>query len=141
LTETPLSSASIAYVIFPDGFRVEAEVASTNAARARGLMFRHSLDEGAGMLFSFERPGRYGFWMKNVRIPLDIIWLDAKGRVVWVVERAEPCVTDPCPLYVPDADASSVVEVIGGFAEKHGVAIGQRVTMRMTHSNSDADSH
>ena len=119
-----------AYVIFPDGFRVAAEVAATGAARARGLMFRDSLDERAGMVFPFDVPGHYPFWMKNVRIPLDILWLDAGGRVVWIVERAEPCTSEPCPMYVPGAEASYVVEVIGGFAAKHGVAVGDAVTLR-----------
>jgi uncharacterized membrane protein (UPF0127 family) len=118
-----------AYVIFPDGFRVEAEVATTNAARARGLMFRDSLDERAGMVFPFPVPGRYAFWMKNVRVPLDIIWLDAQHRVVWIVERAAPCLSDPCPMYLPSADASFVVEVMGGFVATHGVAVGDCVAL------------
>ena len=118
-----------AYVIFKDGFRVEVEVAATDAARARGLMFRDSLDENAGMLFPFESPGRFGFWMKNVRIPLDIIWLDADDRIVWIVERAAPCDKDPCPMYVPKVSASAVVEVAGGFAAKHGVEVGDTVVV------------
>jgi uncharacterized protein len=119
-----------AYVIFPDAFRVQVELADTDEARAKGLMFRDSLDEQHGMLFRFEAPRRYGFWMKNVRIPLDIIWLDASGRVVWIVERAAPCASDPCPMYLPGAKASYVVEVIGGFVAKHGVAVGDALTIR-----------
>lgn len=118
-----------AYVIFPDGYRVAAEVAATDAARARGLMFRDSLDERAGMLFPFAVPDRHAFWMKNVRIPLDIIWLDARGRIVWIVEQAPPCTADPCPMYVPGTDASYVVEVVGGFAARHGVTAGDSVTV------------
>ena len=119
-----------AYVIFADAFRVEVDVAETEAARARGLMFRDSLDERHGMLFRFDVPRRYGFWMKNVRIPLDIIWLDTRGRVVWIVESAPPCASDPCPMYVPDADAWHVVEVVGGFVAKHSVALGDVITLR-----------
>ena len=122
-------AAATAYVIFPDGFRVDVEVAATDAAIARGLMFRDRLDEREGMLFRFDVPRRYRFWMKNVRIPLDMIWLDHRGRVVWIVERAEPCLADPCPMYQPGAPASYVVEVIGGFVEKHGVAVGDAVTI------------
>ena len=117
-------------MIFADGFRVELEVAGTDEARARGLMFRDTLDEHEGMLFPFDVPGRYGFWMKNVRIPLDIIWLDTRGRVVWIVESAPPCASDPCPMYVPDADAGYVVEVVGGFVAKHSVALGDVITLR-----------
>jgi uncharacterized membrane protein (UPF0127 family) len=122
--------SALAYVILPDGFRVDVEVAETAEARARGLMFRDALDEREGMLFRFDAPGRYGFWMKNVRIPLDIIWLDARSRVAWIVEWAEPCAADPCPMHVPAADAICVLEVVGGFVARHGVAAGHRVVVK-----------
>jgi uncharacterized protein len=116
-----------AYVIFSGDVQVEAEVADTDEARERGLMFRDTLGPQEGMLFTFEVPRRYGFWMKNVRIPLDIIWLDAGRRIVWMVEAAPPCDTDPCPMYLPETRASFVVEVNGGFARRHGVASGDTV--------------
>jgi uncharacterized membrane protein (UPF0127 family) len=122
-------TGTTAYVIFPDGFRVAVLVANTETTRARGLMFRDSLDEDDGMLFTFDVPGRHGFWMKNVRIPLDMIWLDDRARVVWIVERAPPCAVSPCPVYQPQSDASYVVEVVGGFVAKHAVRVGQSVTM------------
>ena len=130
LAETRSFSGSLAYVIFPDGFRVDVEVADTEEAHARGLMFRDHLDERTGMLFRFAVPRRYAFWMKNVRVPLDIIWLDARGRVAWIVERAEPCAADPCPMHVPEADATCVLEVVGGFVARHGVAVGDRVVVK-----------
>jgi uncharacterized membrane protein (UPF0127 family) len=118
-----------AYVIFANGTRVAVEVAATDEARARGLMFRDTLADSDGMLFVFEVARPYGFWMKNVRIPLDIIWLDDAGRIVWIVEEAPPCTKEPCPIYVPDARASYVLEVAGGFARTHGVAAGEVVTI------------
>ena len=118
-----------AYVIFRGDVQVEAEVADTDEARERGLMFRDTLDAGEGMLFTFDLPRRYGFWMKNVRMPLDIIWLDDRRRIVWMVEAAPPCDADPCPMYVPEARASFVVEVSAGFARRHGVAVGDTVTI------------
>ena len=124
-----MTKTTTAYVIFADGFRVEAVVARTDAARARGLMFRDHLDEREGMLFVFDVPRRHPFWMKNVRIELDILWLDARGRIVWMVQNAPPCTSDPCPMYVPGADASYVVEVVGGFVTKHDVAVGNTVAI------------
>jgi uncharacterized membrane protein (UPF0127 family) len=121
--------AGSAYVIFADGTRVDVEVACTDAARARGLMFRDALGEREGMLFAFDVPRAYAFWMKNVRLPLDIIWLDAAGRVVWLVEAAPPCAAEPCPPYVPGAKASFVVEVAAGFVRRHEVARGDLVTL------------
>jgi uncharacterized protein len=118
-------------VIFGDGTRVRVEVADTNAARARGVMFRPPLAADEGMLFVFDDPGRYGFWMKNVRAPLDIIWLDGACRVVWAVENASPCTVEPCPIYEPPVDASYVVEVAAGLVRRHGVSLGDGVTLSL----------
>ena len=126
-----------AYVIFRGGVRVEVEVARTDADRARGLMFREHLDPCAGMLFAFDVPDRYAFWMKNVRIPLDILWLDAGGRIVSIVERARPCLAEPCPTYAPDAPAAFVLEVAGGFVEQHGITIAESVVIT-PNSNSNS---
>lgn len=81
------------------------------------------------MLFVFDRPGPYAFWMKNVRMPLDIIWLDESRRIVWIVDNAPPCTTEPCPLYAPPRTALFVVEVAGGFARRHGIATGDTVAI------------
>jgi uncharacterized membrane protein (UPF0127 family) len=120
-----------AYVIFGGGLRIRVEVAATEAARARGLMFRPPLSDDDGMLFVFDVPGRYAFWMKNVRAPIDIIWVDAASRVVWIAENAPPCSADPCPTYEPPADASFVIEVAGGFVRRHHVAPGDIVTINL----------
>src|SRR5687768_13879918 len=64
-------------VILPDGFVVSVETVADDESRAQGLMYRDQLDPAAGMLFFFPREGEYPFWMKNTRIALDIIWIDA----------------------------------------------------------------
>jgi uncharacterized membrane protein (UPF0127 family) len=61
---------------------VSAETAETNAERARGLMYRRSLDDGKGMLFIFEEDEILSFWMKNTFIPLSIAFIAADGRIV-----------------------------------------------------------
>jgi uncharacterized membrane protein (UPF0127 family) len=125
-----------AYVIFTDGTRIRVDVADTDAARARGLMFRPPLADDEGMLFVFDVPGRYGFWMKNVRGPLDIVWLDSTARVVWMVENAPPCDADPCPTYAPPREASFVLEVAGGAVRRRNVAVGDIVTISLPRSSS-----
>jgi uncharacterized membrane protein (UPF0127 family) len=116
-------------VIFADATRIDVEVAETDAARAHGLMFRDFLPDDAGLLLEMERPGFHAIWMKNVRIPLDILWLDAQGRIVWMVEWAPPCRQEPCPIYRPDARSVFVLEVSGGVAGRHGAVVGGRVTL------------
>ena len=67
------------------------EVARTNEARIRGLMFRESLPETSGMLFIMERPQVLSFWMRNTRIPLDIIYLEQDGTIVAIhTMKVEP---------------------------------------------------
>jgi uncharacterized membrane protein (UPF0127 family) len=116
--------------VFPGNVVVSLEVARTEAERARGLMHRASLPERAGMIFLFERPGIYPFWMKNTLIPLDLFWTDTNGRIVWIAESLPPCTADPCPEYPPRAVASYVIETNAGFAKRHRIQVGQVVTLK-----------
>ena len=105
---------------------VVAEVADNPAAHRKGLMFRKSMPEDKGMLFIFRQAGPYGFWMKNTRFPLDIIWIDAQKKIVDIYPNAIPC-KDVCNTYAPSASALYVLEVNGGFTLKHRVRIGDVV--------------
>jgi uncharacterized membrane protein (UPF0127 family) len=73
------------------------EIADTQEKRRKGLMFRENLCEKCGMLFLFEHPEKYAFWMKNVKIPLDIIYIDKEGTIVDLI-NAEPCETKDCDV-------------------------------------------
>jgi uncharacterized membrane protein (UPF0127 family) len=112
-------------VTLPSGARYSVEIPRTPEARERGLMFRASLPPRTGMLFVFETTGRYGFWMKNCLIPLDLIWLDEKKRVVAILPDAPPCNSDPCPIYQFDVPARYVLELAAGEAKREGLALGQ----------------
>ncbi|HEY8549779.1 MAG TPA: DUF192 domain-containing protein [Vicinamibacterales bacterium] len=123
------ATARRAEATFPDGTRISLEVAQTEEERQRGLMHRTSLPQDAGMIFIFERPGLYPFWMKNTLIPLDLLWTDPSGRITWIAEHLPPCKADPCPQYAPQAEATYVIEVNAGFVKKHGVKVGQTVKL------------
>jgi uncharacterized protein len=101
--------------------RVKVEIARSDPERQRGLMFRQSLDPGRGMIFLFERPEPLKFWMKNTYIPLDMIFIGADMRVVYVEENAEPLTLQSRG---PDEDSQFVLEVPGGWARVHGVERG-----------------
>lgn len=111
-------------VVFPDGHVVHIEIANTDELRAQGLMFRDHLAPEDGMLFFFASDGYYPFWMKNTRIPLDMIWVDANRGVVDVKFDVPPCKADPCPNYPPKGNARYVLEVAGGVAKQHGLKAG-----------------
>ncbi len=107
--------------------RVLLELAVTQAERSRGLMFRSRLDEDRGMLFVFPDIGRPAFWMKNTYLDLDILFLSPEGVVVDLFERLPPCPMDPCPRYTPRSPAKYVLEVSGGFVDRHAVRKGDRI--------------
>lgn len=118
-------------VVFPDKAKVTVEIADTEEKRQRGLMFREHLAPTDGMIFLFEEPGNYPFWMKNTLIPLDMIWLDKTARVVWIADSVPPCKADPCPSYDHKGMASYVVEVVSGFAKDHKLKVGDRVVLQL----------
>lgn len=120
--------------IFPDGTSVSVEIADTEPVRERGLMFRDHLGPNEGMVFVFPASGFYPFWMKNTLIPLDMIWLDARGRVVSIAQSVPPCKADPCPSFPPAGNATYVVEVVSGFCREHGVKAGDTVKLESVPS-------
>ena len=129
MTPTPPPASSPAQaagprVEMPSGALYRLELAKTPEEQAQGLMFRESLPDRAGMLFLFPDASVHKFWMKNTMIPLDMIWMDAAGKVLFVSENTPPCKADPCPNYGPDAPASSVLEIAGGMAAKEKIAAG-----------------
>jgi hypothetical protein len=103
---------------------VTVELARTDAERARGLMHRRELAEDAGMLFLFRERADHSFWMKETLIPLDMIFIDDDGRIVGIIERAEPRTLSPRSVGSP---SRYVLEVNGGWARSRGVAQGDRV--------------
>lgn len=112
-----------------NGETIQLEVARTRSELSTGLMFRPSLEDDRGMLFVFERPRVLQFWMKNVLIPLDMVFL--RDGEVQAIVTAPPCEADPCPTYGPrDRQSDSVIELRGGRATELGLSEGDRVEIR-----------
>ena len=101
------------------------ELATNDAERARGLMFRKSLPEGHGMLFDFQTDQQVQFWMRNTYIPLDMIFIRGDGRVLNIAQNATPLSDTLIPSAGP---VRGVLEVIAGTARKYHIAPGDRVT-------------
>ena len=106
-------------VTTPQRETILAELADTTEKRARGLMFRQSLAQDRGMLFIFPEPQQWTFWMKNTKIPLDIIWMDRDKRIVYIARNVPGCgrSDDGCPQYQPTYDALYVLEIAAGMAD------------------------
>lgn len=121
VTEATISTPRI---VLPDNYAVSVEVASDDATREQGLMYRDHLADDRGMIFLFTQSGEYPFWMKNTLIPLDMIWMDGEHRIVHIASNVQPCKADPCPNYPPNAKAFSVLELAAGVAARHHLADG-----------------
>ncbi|MGH6833788.1 MAG: DUF192 domain-containing protein [Methyloceanibacter sp.] len=102
----------------------DIEVATTDRDRARGLMFRRSLPENAGMLFLYDPPQPAAMWMKNTLIPLDIVFISPDGRVHRIESGAEPFSTTLIPS---NGTVAAVLELNAGQADKIGLKRGDQV--------------
>jgi len=116
----------------PHGALIQAELADTALKRAQGLMFRERLADDRGMLFIFGDAQPWTFWMKNTKIPLDIIWMDGKKTIIHI-ERNVPICTrqdDGCPQYHSAEGALYVLELGGGRAEALQLQRGMRLSFK-----------
>jgi uncharacterized membrane protein (UPF0127 family) len=107
----------------------DVELARTSSEREEGLMFRDHLGENAGMLFVFSDQQNYPFWMKNMLIPLDIIWVNRDHTVVALWQNAQPCGSE-CQPTMPKKSAQYVLEVNAGTVDKLGIQEGDSVVLR-----------
>ena len=116
-------AASGAYVEL-NGHRYTIEIAADDASREHGLMDRTHMDADHGMLFVFDDDAMRAFWMKNTKIPLDMLFFDADRHLLSVQHDVPPCTADPCPAYSSGAPARYVLELNAGQASKLGLTPG-----------------
>ncbi|MCL5438523.1 MAG: DUF192 domain-containing protein [Patescibacteria group bacterium] len=103
-------------------------VAKTLKDTEIGLSEKTSLPQNQGMLFAFKDPGFYPFWMKKMKFPIDIIYIN-KNKIVTIFENA--AVPDPktqqIPIYKPETQANMVLEINAGLSKKYGFKTGDEV--------------
>ncbi len=107
---------------------ITAEIAKTPQQITKGLSDRKSLPKNEGMLFFLGGRRIATFWMKDMLFPIDIIWIDNE-RVVYIIENAQPPNVSSTPTYTPDKPSTHVLEVNTGFAQKHNIKVGAKVTI------------
>jgi len=99
-------------------------IADTPEREQQGLMFQRWLPVDRGMLFPQAQPRVMSMWMKNTLIPLDMLFIDAQGRIVYIRENATPqseaIISTPLPV-------TAVLELAGGLCASHGIRVGDRV--------------
>ncbi|AFZ03870.1 DUF192 domain-containing protein [Calothrix sp. PCC 6303] len=116
-----------AVAILPKGDKIQLEVAKTTPQQAMGLMYRPALPDNRGMLFPFNPPQAVSFWMKNVPVALDMVFV-RDGVVQYIQASAAPCPKEPCPNYGPGNKLiDQVIELRSGRAAELGLKVGDRI--------------
>ena len=111
------------------GQRYAIEIADDDAERARGLMYRDAMDPDRGMLFIHEVEEPQAYWMKNTKIPLDILYFDDGRKLVSQQRDIPPCsLGDNCPSYPSNVPARYVLELNAGQADKLNLQDGSKLT-------------
>ena len=119
----------------------KVDIVSTPSEREKGLMFRSGLRTDEGMFFVFERRDIFQFWMKNMRFPIDIIWLDANreegknftlnAKVVDMAADVPPCDRENCPVYTPSQKAIYAIEIPAGDSVRRGIRVGSKARIML----------
>lgn len=115
-----------------DSFKVE--IANTQARRSKGLADKPSIASNEGMLFVFPQQGKYPFWMKGLKYPLDFIWIkgDKVVDVLPNIEAPKPDQSDASlPIFEPKENIDKVLEVNAGSIEKMGIKVGDQVRIKL----------
>jgi len=107
--------------------KIDVEIAETDETRQKGLMFRESMQDDQGMLFIFNIEEPQSFYMKNTIIPLDIIFIDSKKKIVKIHKNTTPFSEKTLPSLKP---AMFVVEVNAGFTDKFAIKEGSYIDYR-----------
>jgi uncharacterized membrane protein (UPF0127 family) len=128
-TEDASADVNLTTIVFPSGTKIVAETVRSDFEMRRGMMFRTSLAPGRGMLFVHPKQDKYTYWMYQVKIPLDLIWIDRDRKVVEVLSNVQPCTTNAtqCPHYGGHYPANFVLEVNAGVAAKNNLQEGNVV--------------
>lgn len=124
LTIIVLSNVTYNAKVVIAGKTYKVDVAETRYFLERGLSGRESLKSNEGMFFIFQKPDKYGFWMKDMSFPIDIIWFDESLKVVHIEKDVKP-ETYP-KVFTPESNSEYVLEVSSGQVDILNIKIGDR---------------
>ncbi len=110
---------------------IEVEIADDYKSQKLGLTGRDSLGRDRGMLFVFGSESKRAFWMKGMKFPLDIIWINRDKEIVDIAGNVPPCNTRSCPTYAPKNDSLYVLEVNANFTGRYNITNETMVFFRL----------
>jgi uncharacterized protein len=104
------------------GQDIKVELALTDKEKEQGLSGRAMLAPDQGMLFVFSKSDKYYFWMKEMKFPIDMIWVGEDMKVIYIEKNTEPASYPK--TFGPDVNAKYVLEVVSGFSDKNNLKVG-----------------
>lgn len=109
----------------------KVSIAQTSEEKQIGLSNKSSLPQDQGMLFPFEKEGFYSFWMRDMKFPIDIIYI-RKNKIVTIYQNVQPpkIKEENIPLYKPEEPADKVLEINAGLSQKYGFKKGDEVKIK-----------
>lgn len=118
---------------------INVDLAKTPEQIAKGLSIKNTLSENEGMLFIFDTPKKWSFWMKDMKFPIDIIWISSDNKIVHIEKNLQPCTFFLfCTSYSPDANSKYVLEVPSNYTTKNNIIVGDRVDFFIGNSTINA---
>lgn len=112
-------------------YRLNVEIAETDEEKRQGLMFRESLDEDEGMLFIYDSEQELSFWMKNMLMPLDMLFINSDLEIIYIAENVPPCENSDCQSYSSPESCQYVLEINAGVSDKLNIKAGDRVVISL----------
>ncbi|MBA3976858.1 MAG: DUF192 domain-containing protein [Nitrosopumilus sp.] len=110
------------------GLDINVILAETPDQKTKGLSVKNSLKENEGMLFIFDSPRKNSFWMKDMKFPIDIIWINSDYRIIHIEKNLPPCTSFLiCKSYSPDENSQYVLEVNSNYTTKNNITVGDKV--------------
>jgi uncharacterized membrane protein (UPF0127 family) len=117
------------------GLHINVTLAKTSDELSKGLSIKNSLKEHEGMLFIFDTPRKSSFWMKDMKFPIDIIWIHPNTTIVHIEKNLQPCISFlMCPSYSPNDLSQHVLEVNAHYTTKNNITVGDKVEFNIVNS-------
>ncbi len=114
---------------------IPVDLAITPDQQAKGLSIKNTLNENDGMLFIFHTPSDYSFWMKDMKFPLDIMWINSNYEIVHIEKNLQPCVFFLlCQSYSPHSISKYVLEVNSNFTTKNNITVGDTASFNIANT-------
>lgn len=106
---------------------IKLTVARTAEEKEIGLSKTNSISENEGMIFLFEKPDYYSFWMKDMKFPIDIIYINGE-EIVTIEKNVQPPTKGKSPtIYTSTKPSDKVLEIQAGLSEKYNLKKGDRI--------------